>query len=990
MNILCSTREIVKLILFFVIKFIQTNQLDTEINDKYNSPVRNFNTKSVRYYPNYLILNQIICSKILYVPVTLRQTDHPITTIKSNIGDVQLAWTQLVRGYKNYIQRIASKYPVDQDELESAGLDGLMDAVEKFDPSLGNKFQTYACQRIQGAILDKVRERRIASHSSGSRLRFQLLDKLHHKLDQVRSEMGRASEEQVRSTLASLMDESGRPLADPRHQGTFNAILELHNNPSIVYLDAPLDRFDPGSRGSDLKDPRAVLDLDLMEGCPIKDCSFPLKDNFIYHIPSLTRREMIMLDLYSGASLPEPMTMKEIGELFGLSESRISQQMTSLVPLLAEHQAAIKSGRMMERSIAVNNDPFYKLLLVTNRKLKLDLELQDLKQLEHVRHLLTDDDNRKIKTIRGGDNEYSIPPLNKDLERIWGLTASDTERTKRELAEKSLLFTRAQIAKSSNSPHLNLAVKNILSILAKTKSVRMPAIRSFVESLGYNPENIPTVVSSTEFNLYDLLTKPSTLEAFTKNSSSVFNTRQRCAAILAQLLLNEPKTSKAAQLITKLPTIIESLVQKTTNPVLIEAQELSALDLLTTENLKRLFVEYEGRSVEDTYLTSYVRRHGLKLSRNNFWNLVNEPKTKARILAYAQARASKDILTHGVLRKAIKKYTGHDYKSKAILAKFAKDNGLKIYHKRFYLGLSPTAHQQVKKQVGLHCKNGRIAIGKLREIISACAPTDFALVPDAQIKRYAQFKLGINLEAKKRQSRLEPYREAIIKRAKEQSAQQNGISLIELNAIVKSIAGFAFKGDPSLIKFADSHRISLSQRSGVSQVKAPKDKPKPSQPRIKLSDDHVAKILTRVRTNIPKGLLTESRLNAIVYDVCGQSYPDNSSALKNFAKKWNLQLRTEKPRSILEDVDKGLPASIAIRELLLDCQIFIDPNKMKQGELDLDTSIRTLATQKIDNLDDVDKYHIVKKLVMAPADSEIGQFVRNQINYQRIIVNLAT
>lgn len=937
------------------------------------------------------ILRMIVNSRSGIIPKTNRSNlEDLVACIQSKSGDVEQSWNQLVRQYTGFITRLAQKYPVDQDELQSAGLGGLMDATRTFNFELGNKFHTHAATRIRGAILDRLRELRIENNSLGSRTRFSLLDELHRRLDCLRSDGTLVNDDTVIAVLTRIMEDSNRPPTEDKFRPTFDAVLELHRRPPELAIDAPINRHDPTSLRRDIADPKQTVDLDLMDGCPLEDCSFPPKDNFIYHIPGLTRREMIMLDLYAGISIPEPMVMRDIGDLFGLSESRISQQFSTLIPLIKQHETRILQGRLTENEIAIENDPFYKLLIRESNSARMNLERKDLKNLKFIRRFLTDDENAKIKTIRGGDNEYSIPPLNKDLEKIWSLDRPDVERMKQELAQKALLFTKAYVMRHSSDTHLNLAIRNITAIGSRTKANRETPVRSFLEGLGYNSPQC-NIGPTTNYSLYGLLTSLNTLNSFARNDSTDFTMRRNCARAVANLLLNEPKNSAAFQLIQSLPGVVESLVQRITSPVLIEAQELSKLGLLTREGLNCLFKEHEGSHLENNQLTSYIRRHGLQLSRNNFWNLVNEPKTKAKILEYASKRARDNMLTYTVLRKAIRKYTGRDYKTLTILSKFARDNGLKIYRKKYHLGLTATVNRQVKKRVEQNLTQGRIAIGKLKEIIKACAPDDFPLdtIPDAQIKSYAQKKLGVNLEHKKRESRIKPYRAEIIQKAKEQITQQGSISLVELNRIIKAVAGVSYRSNQSLLKFADASGINLTQRSGVTQIKAPANKPRPSQPRIKISKDQAGEIVERARRGFPKGLLNERRLNSIVHNVCGQLYPPNSTALHKFATTWGLQLRTKEPATVLEDVDRGLSTSIAINELLIDCRIFIDTSQRKPTKIDADASIKTLATEKIANLSVSEKYDIVKQLVMAPASSEIGQFVRRPSNYQRILANLA-
>src|SRR5712692_1948490 len=91
---------------------------------------------------------------------------------------------------KYIAQRIASKLPpnIEMDDLISAGILGLLDAVEKFDPLRGVKFKTYADRRIKGAILDSLRNLDWAPRSL--RKKGKDLEKAYRDLEQV---LGRAA-----------------------------------------------------------------------------------------------------------------------------------------------------------------------------------------------------------------------------------------------------------------------------------------------------------------------------------------------------------------------------------------------------------------------------------------------------------------------------------------------------------------------------------------------------------------------------------------------------------------------------------------------------------------------------------------------------------------------------------------------------------------------------------------------------------------------------
>src|SRR3954469_11728225 len=114
---------------------------------------------------------------------------------------------QLIMDYAPLIrfvaQRIASRLPsnIDIDDLTSAGVIGLMDAIEKYDPSRDNKFKTYAEFRIRGAILDELRSQDWVPRSV--RDKAKLLDRTMIELE---AELGRgAQDEEVAQRLNMTM-----------------------------------------------------------------------------------------------------------------------------------------------------------------------------------------------------------------------------------------------------------------------------------------------------------------------------------------------------------------------------------------------------------------------------------------------------------------------------------------------------------------------------------------------------------------------------------------------------------------------------------------------------------------------------------------------------------------------------------------------------------------------------------------------------------------
>src|SRR6187402_3612732 len=116
---------------------------------------------------------------------------------------------QLIMDYAPLIrfvaQRIAARLPsnIDIDDLISAGVIGLMDAIEKYDPTRDNKFKTYAEFRIRGAILDELRSQDWVPRSV--REKAKVVEKAYAKLEK---DLGRsATDEEMCEELLCTMDE---------------------------------------------------------------------------------------------------------------------------------------------------------------------------------------------------------------------------------------------------------------------------------------------------------------------------------------------------------------------------------------------------------------------------------------------------------------------------------------------------------------------------------------------------------------------------------------------------------------------------------------------------------------------------------------------------------------------------------------------------------------------------------------------------------------
>lgn len=214
---------------------------------------------------------------------------------------------RLVETYLPHVKfiadRIAMKLPpsVENDDLYSAGVIGLIDAVEKFDPTRGVLFKTYAELRIRGAILDSLRELDWVPRSVRRRAR-----EVEAAYLQIEQEKGRPAEE------TEVAVRLGLSLRD------FHALLTEFQGLTITGLDQHDDDDEPRQKQI------AIDPLDTPYSHYEKT---ELRDNLTGTIDQLPERERQVIALY----YVEELTMKEIGQVLGVTESRVSQMRTQAI-----------------------------------------------------------------------------------------------------------------------------------------------------------------------------------------------------------------------------------------------------------------------------------------------------------------------------------------------------------------------------------------------------------------------------------------------------------------------------------------------------------------------------------------------------------------------------------------------------------------------------------------------------------------------------------
>jgi RNA polymerase sigma factor for flagellar operon FliA len=196
---------------------------------------------------------------------------------------------------------------VDDADLISYGLMGLIGAIERFEPERGIKFETFAMTRIRGAIIDELRSLDWVPRSVRSRAREieAAQAKLEHELQRAPTE----------AELAKRLGVGEDELQ--------SSLLEIANS-SVYALDELWTVSDSSgdqvSLLDTISDPRAE---DPQESL----ASSEVKDRLTDAISSLPEREQLVVALY----YYENLTLREIGEVLGVTESRVSQLHTKAV-----------------------------------------------------------------------------------------------------------------------------------------------------------------------------------------------------------------------------------------------------------------------------------------------------------------------------------------------------------------------------------------------------------------------------------------------------------------------------------------------------------------------------------------------------------------------------------------------------------------------------------------------------------------------------------
>jgi len=209
---------------------------------------------------------------------------------------------ELVQRFVPLVKRIAhhlmARLPASVlfDDLFQNGMLGLLDAIERFEEGLGAQFETYATQRIKGAMLDGLRENDTLPRHLRREMR-----RIEQALSALEQSFGRPPNE------TELADQLGIPLAE------YQKTLQEARGHQLLYFEDfsgqdDEDFLDRHFTNDDANPARLLEDQDLRRA-------------LVAAIEKLPEREKLMMGLY----YEQELNLKEIGEVMGVTESRVCQ-----------------------------------------------------------------------------------------------------------------------------------------------------------------------------------------------------------------------------------------------------------------------------------------------------------------------------------------------------------------------------------------------------------------------------------------------------------------------------------------------------------------------------------------------------------------------------------------------------------------------------------------------------------------------------------------
>ena len=230
---------------------------------------------------------------------------HSCLIAETDKEDGKLLRNELIRKYLPYVKRIVYRLAIhlpsaviEKDDLVNAGVIGLIQAVDRYNPERQNKFITYAAYRIKGAVLSELRSRDFLSRENRKKIRD--LERTYLKLEQ---KLGREVEDtEVAADMGLNIEQF--------HQ------IRKHAGMSLISFE------DMGVSSGKEKEKlvnalNGMAEMDAFSMVRLKELMSAIADL----IATLPKKAKLVVSLY----YQDGLTMKEIGKVLELTESRVSQ-----------------------------------------------------------------------------------------------------------------------------------------------------------------------------------------------------------------------------------------------------------------------------------------------------------------------------------------------------------------------------------------------------------------------------------------------------------------------------------------------------------------------------------------------------------------------------------------------------------------------------------------------------------------------------------------
>ncbi len=201
---------------------------------------------------------------------------------------------------RRIVWRVSAHLPpeVDREDLVGAGVVGLMEALNRYDPDSGNTFMTYAAFRIRGAVISEMRSRDIISRGDRRKIR-----EMRETARRLESDLGRAPED---TELAGALETDLKEIHRLRHRDSMSV-------------------FSMEDLGIGNAEDRFLLADSLLQDAPADALTLTrlkeIRNAVSQAVGNLPEKQRMVISLY----YEEEMTMKEIGGVLEVTESRVSQ-----------------------------------------------------------------------------------------------------------------------------------------------------------------------------------------------------------------------------------------------------------------------------------------------------------------------------------------------------------------------------------------------------------------------------------------------------------------------------------------------------------------------------------------------------------------------------------------------------------------------------------------------------------------------------------------